>query len=410
MSETTATRKTVATIAALALGWLAAAWFLWDTQVPTDLDPPDVNVREFFTARQIDKAEDYERFVWIVILLSLVATLVALAVLARRAPKLARATGLGPIGAGMIVGMIMLVVLWAVDLPFAVALRWWDERHDLAEGSWAEWLVEPWAALGGSVVFVMLQIAIVMGFARRYRRFWWIPVTPIFLALTGVFLLVSPYLLAFGVNRPEDPQLRRDIRVLADRVGAEGTPVDIEEVSDLTSQANAFAAGLGPTTRVVLYDTLLDGRFSDEAVKVVVAHEFGHVARDHLWKGFAWFALLAFPIAFVVAEATRRRGGMGDPGVLPYGILLLLIVQVVLLPPTNVLYRRYEAEADWVALRATDDPEAAQELFEGFSNTSLSDPDPPAWVHVLFDTHPTLLERIEMAEAYERRHGSARAP
>jgi STE24 endopeptidase len=81
-------------------------------------------------------------------------------------------------------------------------------------------------------------------------------------------------------------------------------------------------------------------------------------------------------------------------------------VQVVLLPPTNVLYRRYEAEADWVALRATKNPEAAEELFEGFSDTSLADPDPPAWVHILFDTHPTLLERIEMAEAYERRYGS----
>jgi STE24 endopeptidase len=403
MSEITATRKAVATIAVLALGWLVAAWFLWDTQVPTDLDLPEVNAGEFFTASQLDKAEDYERFVTIVILLSLVATLVALAVLARRAPNFARATGLGPIGAGMIVGMITLVVLWAVDLPFAVALRWWDERHDLAEGSWIEWLFEPWAALGGSVVFVMIQIAIVMGLARRYRRFWWIPVTPIFLAFTGLFLFVSPYLLAFGIDRTDDPQLRRDISVLADRVGAEGTPVDIEEVSDLTKEANAFAAGLGPTTRVVLYDTLLDGRFSQEAVNVVVAHEFGHVARDHLWKGYAWFALLAFPIAFVVAEATRRRGGMGDPGVLPYGILVLLIVQVVLLPPTNVLYRRYEAEADWVALRATNEPEAAQELFEGFSDTSLSDPDPPGWVHILFDTHPTLLERIEMAEAYERR-------
>ena len=39
-------------------------------------------------------------------------------------------------------------------------------------------------------------------------------------------------------------------------------PVRVEKVSDWTDQANAFATGFGPSTHVVLWDTLLDGRFS----------------------------------------------------------------------------------------------------------------------------------------------------
>ena len=409
MSEMTATRKGgiptwgVATIIAVLVGWLAAGWYLWETRVPDDLVLPNLSQTAFFGEDVLEEIADYERFVRAVVALSLLATLITLVLLVWRLPRLARATGLGPIGSGMIVGMVMLVVLWAVDLPFSIALRWWDVRHDLARGSWIDWLIEPWAILGGSIGFIMLEIAVVMGFARKYPRFWWIPVPPVFLAIAALFIFVAPYLLAFGVDRPEDPQLRREASVLAERVGAEGTPVDVEEVSDLTSQPNAFAAGIGPTERIVLFDTLLDGRFEDDEVEVVVAHEFGHIARQHILKGLGWSVLFAFPIAFIVAEVTRRRGGLGDPAVLPYGALVLVIVNLAVAPFTNQISRRFEAEADWVALEATRDVDGAQGLFEGFGEESLHDPTPLALWHWFFGTHPTLMDRIEMAEAWERR-------
>ncbi|HET7857471.1 MAG TPA: M48 family metalloprotease [Gaiellaceae bacterium] len=404
----TATRKTIATITALAIPWLVAAWLLWDTMVPDDLTLPNLKASDYFSAAHLEETADYERFVRSVLVLSLVATVIALIVLSRRMPRLARSTGLGPIGAGMIVGMVMLVVLWAVNLPFSIALRWWDQRHDLAEGSWFEWLVAPWAELGGAVVYVMLVIALVMAFARRYPRFWWAAVTPVFFALTAFFLFIAPYLLAFGVNRPKDPQLRQDVRVLAARTGAKGTPVDVEKMSDITSQANAFASGLGPTERIVLWDTLLDGRFNRGEVRVVVAHEFTHIARHHLWKGLGWFVLFTFPVAFVVAEATRRRGGLGDPGLLPYGMLVLLLANVAIAPFTNLVSRRYEAEADWGALKATRDPRSMEKLMQDFSETSLGQPDPPEWSQLFFGTHPTLMQRIEMAEAWKREQRGSR--
>jgi len=388
----------------MALAWLVAAPLLWRSQIPGDLNLPNLNPSDYFSANDLSRAEHYERFVRIDLVLSLVATVVALIVLARRAPRLARGTGLGPIGAGMIVGMIILVVLWAVNLPFAIALRWWAERYDLARGDWIEWLLEPWAELGGAVVFVMLQIAIVMMFARRFPRNWWLPVTPIFLGLSVLALFVSPYLFASSVDPPKSPELREDVQMLERRQGISGTPVDVEKVSDLTTQANAFVAGLGPTTRVVIWDTLLDGRFSSGEIRVVLAHEFGHVARAHLWKGIGWAALFAFPLAFALANITRRRGGLGDPGVLPYGVLVLVLLQLAFTPGQNLVSRHYEAEADWIALEATEDPNSGQGLFEKFQETSLAQPDPPTWSHLFFGTHPTLIQRIAMTRAWQREH------
>jgi STE24 endopeptidase len=385
----------------VAVVWVVAAVLLLRTSVPGSLHQPKLDPRDYFSASDLARAARYERFVRIDLVLSLLATIVALLVLVRRAPRLARNTGLGPIGAGLIVAMIMLVVLWAVDLPFAVALRWWDGRHGLAEGSWYEWLVQPWAQLGGSIAFVMLQVAVVMAFARRYPRHWWLPVTPIFLALATVFVFVMPYLLAGGIHRPQTYQLRQDVRTLEQAEGID-VPVDVEKMSTVTNQANAFAVGLGPTERIVVWDTLLDARFTNSEVRVVLAHEFGHIAHRHLWKGMGWSVLFAFPLAFLLAQITARRGGLGDPGLLPYGVLVLVLLNVVMTPLTNIVSRRYESEADWSALRAAADPVSQESLFKKFSKTSLQQPNPPTWSYVFFETHPTLLQRIAMAEAWKR--------
>ena len=380
--------------------WLIAAYLMLRTTVPGGLHLSGLDQHRFFSASELARTARYERFVRIDLLLALIAEVVALLVLTRRAPQLARNTGLGPISAGLIVAAITLAVLWAVDLPFSMALRAWDQHYGLTEGSWIDWLVAPWAQLAGGVTFVMLQVAVVMYFARRSPRNWWLPVTPIFLALAVGFLVVAPYLIAGGVQRPSTPVLRQDVATLERAEGID-TPVDVQKVSDITKEANAFAVGLGPTERVVVWDTLLKKPFTNGEVRVVLAHEFGHIAHRHLWKGLAWAALFTFPLAFGVARITARRGGLGNPGLLPYGALVLVLLNVAITPLTNVVSRRYESEADWSALRAARNPSAQKKLFQQFAETSLQQPDPPTWSYLFFDTHPTLMQRIAMAQAWE---------
>ena len=393
-----------ATITVLAAGlWLLAAVYLWRSSVPGDLSLPDLDPRRYFTAEELAKTERYERFIRIDIVLSTLATIAALWAFSRRAPQFARNTGLGPIGAGMIVAVIVLVILWAVDLPFSIALRWWADRHGLTHGSWADWLFEPWAELGLSVAFVMLQIAIIMSFARRYPRHWWLPVTPIFLALAFAFSVVLPYVDAGRVHAPERADVRQSYATL-ERQERVDVPLDEEEVSKLTTQANAMVEGVGPTMRVVVWDTLLDGRFSLGEIRFVLAHELGHVTHEHVYKGLGWAILFAFPITYLLARLTRLRGGMGDPGVLPYGFLVLTVLGVLVTPVGNVISWRIEAEVDWQALQTTKDPASGRGLFQEFTRTSLQQPKPPTWAYIYFDTRPTAIQRIAMMQAWKERN------
>jgi STE24 endopeptidase len=147
---------------------------------------------------------------------------------------------------------------------------------------------------------------------------------------------------------------------------------------------------------------MVDGSFDNREVKVVLAHEIGHHSSGHIPKSIAWFALFALPGAWILMRATRGRGGMGQPAAIPLALLVVAVLQLAAAPAQAWISRRMEAEADWKALQTTRDPAAARGLFVGFGE-DLANPSPPLWAHVLLDSHPTLAQRVAMAEAWRQR-------
>ena len=226
---------------------------------------------------------------------------------------------------------------------------------------------------------------------------------PVFVGLALFFAFLYPYLVA--ETTPAPPELAQDAIRFAERQDTEPVEVRVEEWSELTSMPNAYATGLGPSRRIFLWDTLLDGRFSDDEVRVVLAHELAHHSREHIWKSIAWFALILLPLLGGVAWLTARRGGLYQPRAVPLALLALVAGSLALQPFDNAVSRELEAEADWIALETTRDPAAARELFRGFAREALEDPTPPAWAYQALATHPSIAERIAMATAWERRNG-----
>ncbi len=227
------------------------------------------------------------------------------------------------------------------------------------------------------------------------------------LAALGVLVvLAQPVVIEPLFNRVQqlpDRELAAGIAGLGRRLGVMVDEVEVADASRRTTAANAYVAGIGPTRRVVLYDTLLDGAFTEREILAVSAHELGHVARHHVWKGVAWFALFAVAGAIVVGGLVERRGGLADPTLVPLGLLLAFVFFLVTLPAQNAISRRYEAEADWLSLTATDDPDGVIALQSQLALSGLVDPTPPAWSRILLGTHPTVLDRVAMAEAFRAR-------
>jgi STE24 endopeptidase len=400
----TATRVAkVATLVALAVGWVAAAWLLWRTTLPGDLRLPHVDATREFSAGILRRTARYDGFLrwdWIA---ATVASLVVLGVFVWLGPRIARAFEVGRVGAGVLVGTVTTLGTWAVGLPFGLLALWWGRRYGIHRLGYFEWLLEQWPALLGQVVGLTIVLTILLLLAGRFGRRWWLVAAPLFTVLAIAFLLVLPFAESIGTRPPHKTPLAAEIRELARKEGVGDTPLRIQTVSDQTTAANAFATGLGPSARVFIWDTFLSGRFSPGEIKVVAAHEFGHIAHRHIWKGLGWSLLLTLPLFYVVEVVTRRRGGMERPENVPLALLVLAATSLLLSPFLNQISRRLEAEADWAALKATNDPRSAEGMFRKFTVYDLIQPDPPTWSYVLLDTHPTVVQRIAMARAWQAR-------
>jgi STE24 endopeptidase len=382
--------------------WALAADELWRSTVPAGLPLPHVDAHRFFSASFLRRSSSFDRFLALDSLLESLTLLAVLAVYARRGHRLMRESAAGRIGTGILLGMLGFALVWLAQVPFGLAAVWWERRHHISHQGYVASLIESFFGLGGTFLFVALALAFVMGLAGALRRWWWIAATPLFAALALLSTFLSIYLIP-NTHPLRDPVLAADARALAVTEGVAGTKVLVQRVSRSVTAPNAEAVGIGPTRRVVLWDTLVDGRFSHREIGIVIAHELGHIAHGHLLRRVGWLVLFLFPATALVALLTRGRGGLGRPEAVPLALFVFVALQLLTLPLWTLVSRHEETEADWSALQATHEPATARSLFQRLATTSLSDPDPPAWSYVLYADHPTIAQRIALTQAWEVR-------
>jgi STE24 endopeptidase len=394
-----------ATIAVVALAvWVLLAFFLLRTKVPGNLNPPHLDAHTVFGSEVTRAGARFDRFFDYDSVLAMLTGIGVLAVYLRRGPRLAHRLAIGPVNAGIITAVYITFVVWAVSVPFDIAASWWSRRHDILQRSWSSIVFEPVGGLIRTTVSTTIVIALVLLLAKRLPRTWWLAAAGIVLGLAIGLQLVLPYAQRIGTHPVRSPRLTSEIQTLEQREHVGRPVVRVAPVSDETSAANAYSIGIGPSRSVIIWNTMLDGRFTGREVRFVVAHELGHLARWHIWKGIAWGVLFGLPIFGLVAYVTGRRGGLRRPENVPLALFTLALTGVAITPLANAVSRRYEAEADWMAVQATRDPGAGRALFRGFVRTDLQNPDPPGWVELLLEDHPSALDRVEQVEAWRRLH------
>ena len=201
--------------------------------------------RKYFSAHALARSRSYSTGEDVLWLLSTAATLTALAVLTWRLPRSIRQIGLGAVGSAVIAGMVLLVTLWFVSLPFSFVDLWWQHHWGLGPFDVAAWLGSQWSTLGPEAVSAMATIVLLVGLAHRFRL-WWLIAWPVIVGIALFFAFVSGWLSAAGARPLASPLLRSDVVRLERVEHVTGTPVRVQDVSSWTSQANAFTVGFGP--------------------------------------------------------------------------------------------------------------------------------------------------------------------
>lgn len=308
-------------------------------------------------------------------------------------------------------GVVVTVVV-AVDVVLLPLAFWAGYVHEGAWGfrtqglpGWAyDWLAARLPLWVGAAVASAGAWAVV---ARLPRT--WPPVLALAGAgLTAALVSVAPVLLEplrFDHAPLEAGEVRDAVQAVVDTSGAEIDEILVADASRRTTKHNGYVSGLGPTRRIVLYDTLIAGQ-SPHEVAMVMAHELGHHRHRDVLRGTlsaaAGTVVVVYLLSALVVHRVRtgRQRGPADPRAAAAVLAAVVVLSTVTMPLQNAVSRRAEAAADLAALELTGDPGTYLSKSESIARANLSDPVPPRWVYLLWSTHPPAAARLEMGERW----------
>jgi STE24 endopeptidase len=329
----------------------------------------------------------------------------------RRLRRLLDRGGARPVLVAAATGAGTSVVMLVVSLPFSALMERRSRAYGLSTQNWRSWSGDLAKSTAIGAVFAAFGAAIFIALLRRFPRSWWALAAAGMVVLSATFGLLAPVLLDPLFNKftplPEGAA-RSDVLALAREAEVQVGEVYRVDASRRTTGANAYVGGLGATKRVVLYDTLLND-FAPDQVRSIVAHELGHVKHRDVPRALLWLALVAPAATLAIQRLTERlapesRGRGAGPAALLPAAFSSAIVSSVIGPASNVLSRGVERRADSYALALTKDPAALIEVQRKLAVQNVADPDPPAWIKLLFGSHPSTVQRIGAALAWAHEH------
>jgi STE24 endopeptidase len=372
--------------------------------------PARVDLREHFSAEEIQRGTRYARPQLAIGLARSAVDAAAMAWALRAVPQALPDRLKRPVVAGAVTGAGLTVAGALPPLPLSVLAR----RRAIAVGlitqSWRGWAVDLVKSIAIGAGLAAGAGAATVAVTHRYPRRWWLPAGAGSVAVGAAFATLAPVVLdpVFNDFTPlPDGQTRSDVLDLARAAGVRVGEVYSIDASRRTTAANAYVTGLGPTKRVVLFDTLLD-RYNRDEIRVVVAHELGHVRHRDVQRSVLYAAIVAPAAALAVQRLSWALSPeRGTPGALP----ALAFAAGLVAAPIGLIARRLsraiERRADGFSLQLSQAPEAFISFERAIALQNVADLEPPRWVTALLSTHPPTGERIGAAVAYAQTRSAA---
>lgn len=298
---------------------------------------------------------------------------------------------------------VLAAALEAIALPVVIYLGVsLDRRFKRAEKSVSGLVVAQLHAAAVGVIGAVI-VGVVVHLSVRLAGGWWWLLTGLTLsaALAAAVRGVSTLIARSGAAAPlpASPLTERLAQVSADA----GVPVaGIFEWREHGLDAHtASVTGFGRGRRVLIAPEVLRDWSQDE-IAVVVAHELSHHKHHDLIQALLLDALL-LSSALAVADVALRSAHFSEAALLSLPLIALIAGGVWLMttPARHGLSRWQERRADQFALAVTGHREAFAAAVRRLGAQHLAEERPSTVTRWLFHRHPTVDERLAMAEAVQ---------
>jgi Zn-dependent protease with chaperone function len=319
----------------------------------------------------------------------------------------------------------LIALLWLLaELPLAALSHAASVRYGISVQAWGPWLLDEVKSFALAAALETSALMLVFGlmhwtWSRRWYWAWFAAFTvPAMIAGTVLLpTVIEPMFDTFTPLSETHPALVAQLERVVARTGTQIPPerMFLMHVSAKSNGLNAYVTGLGPSKRIVVWDTTADRMPMDE-ILFTFGHESGHYVLNHIVKGLTLAAAGIFALAalsaWLAGALVRRWGGSwGIPAVNSLAGIAVLLLAVTILqtatePIQNLGSRFVEHEADVYGQEAihgivADPQKAAVAAFNDLGAAYLDDPDPNPFVEFWSFDHPSIQTRATFATQYD---------
>lgn len=317
---------------------------------------------------------------------------------------------------------LLLLATEVLNLPLRIYGHHLGLAYGLSVQGWGSWLGDmaksfllEWGPTGLGAMLLFWLIG------RSPQRWWfwfWIPamVSVVF----GVFIapiFIDPLYNHFEALTAHDPALVAQLEKVVAR-GPLVIPPDRMfwmRASDKYTGLNAYVTGIGPSKRVVVWDTSI-AKATPDQISYIFGHEMGHYVLNHIYLTLIYasgLTLVVFWLGFHLARWLLRRYGRAwgiaserDWAALAVYLLVLAVLSFAIEPLNSAYSRGHEHDADVYGQEAVhgvvaDPQRTAVMAFQVLGENSLEDPTPHPFVEWWMYDHPAIWKRAAFAAGYD---------
>ena len=301
--------------------------------------------------------------------------------------------------------LIALLAYYLLTLPLNFYAGYTlEHKFNLSKQGIGSWWIDQLKSCLLSYVIILILVSCFYWILSRFDQ-WWLFVSLFWIFFSVVLAKLTPVLiipLFFKYKKLEDESLRQRILGLAQKMRVKLLDVFEIDFSRKTLKANAAFTGMGRTKRVILADTLKD-KYTHDEIESILAHEFAHFQRRHILKLIIINSFLTLGLFYLVFKTSPyllgvfNLGSLTQTASLPLIFLYFMLFGIISQPFEAYVSRKFEREADSLALKTTRNKEAFISTMEKLAGQNLADRNPHPLIKFFFFDHPPIDERIKSA-------------
>ncbi|MDN5278533.1 MAG: endopeptidase [Clostridiales bacterium] len=327
--------------------------------------------------------------------------------------RITQATGTGLLRNELAFTVFTLAFLQLVALPYAYYMGFLRESAmGFSNLTSFGWLIKFFKSSMLSIFLETSGILILLWVLKSFSETW-VFIVPVVMGVFSLMItILFPILITplFYEQKPlEAGEFKEKLLEISARSGLKVDEIYVIDESRYSKHTNAYFTGVGPFRRIVLYDNLIKSHTPDEAA-LIFAHEAGHWRHNHVAKGLSlgFLAMIAlglilkFSFPYLASVKWFGLRDLASSANLPFFLLAVMIFQLFTAPIESQISQYMERQADRAALELTGLKEVYVEAEKRLAIDNKSDLLPsPLRVFWLY-SHPPALERIELADSFEK--------